>query len=301
MKKIAFSIWMNIPGSKPLPEYISISEKTNSLLEKEGYEIALFTDPIPNNEISDLLYNSPNKQIVHKCVNFSDWLRLYKIVELLESGYDEVMYKDLDIIMFEVPKNYGMMRECFLQQDEINSPINKVWLRGCNGLLRMNQSHLEIIKEHLKEVENHIRKKKGFLNHCYPFDYHYKIENEIGYLKNHQMIGSFAQPLFTTLDKAKDAVKLSGFLYGEKLKFHSSNITGYLLKDFRAEVEKAEELRDYFESYNWDNVQDDVFALFRKFSDKLRIRPNYNSDRSILKNMIKNYGYMFKNEPYIIQ
>ena len=90
MKKIAFSIWMNIPGSKPLPEYISISEKTNSLLEKEGYEIALFTDPIPNNEISDLLYNSPNKQIVHKCVNFSDWLRLYKIVELLESGYDEV-------------------------------------------------------------------------------------------------------------------------------------------------------------------------------------------------------------------
>ena len=115
------------------------------------------------------------------------------------------------------------------------------------------------------------------------------------------MIGSFAQPLFTTLDKAKDAVKLSGFLYGEKLKFHSSNITGYLLKDFRAEVEKAEELRDYFESYNWDNVQDDVFALFRKFSDKLRIRPNYNSDRSILKNMIKNYGYMFKNEPYIIQ
>lgn len=203
MKRVAFSVWPYHEGNKPKEEVTRINEMSKKVLV--DFEHQLETRFEPFDRWSELLFEgSHSPYTVKDYTNWSDYIRVVRILELFEQGYDEVLYFDYDLLIFEQPTSYGCAIEGHFEGDDtgdIESTF-KFWCRGVNCVYYVNRSHIELIEKHLKSLRDYIRSVNGKVKHCYPMNHLSFIEEEIGYVKGYYLFGSMDDANFCTREKS---------------------------------------------------------------------------------------------------
>lgn len=300
MSKIAFSVWPDIPSipnSGNIPDGIqNVHKVSEDTLIKSGFEVKVFneetvdkyhTNPILNKMLE---YATDNKRWYSK---ISDILRLIYMRELLDS-YDEVMYLDMDLLLLQVPDKFGLAIETHLQQDQSHNPIDKFWMKGVNAFIYLNKNHIDLMDEMLEANYNCIINSNYNPKYCYAQSYLWPIENTVGVTHNIWLFGSPTEPLFCTEKKIIESMYLAGLIYNFTPKIYGVNMMGSRdHSGLESHIHMIHEINELMTNQSLNKEE-----ILSHFSEKVRIRPNYNSDRTYLKNWIKENQYLFKGEPY---
>ena len=278
MKKLAFSVWPNLPGDIPCPQSLmSRSLDREKLLSDWGFEFRHVSrcdhDPFVNT-----LVDRYTKRNVRKATCISDYTRVAEMVHVLEvEGYDEVFYLDYDFHCWSPPSGYGVALQCNFQPDEDGNPA-KLWYRGVNAVYYFGKQHLPILKRHLKLLQEHIINRDYNLIHCYPMNFFAEIEEKIGYVPGYWILGSLVSTKGWCPDYVEKLIHLA--VYAGDMPSNNFiaglNLMGSCSEDeekLKMEQNRAEEimakLNKNFPYYPLEQLQEEF--------QKVRIRPNYNS------------------------
>lgn len=277
MRRVAFSVW---PKSEKNPIKESIQHHREYTLQTlQSFDNIFVQDKFePFDECSELLWNK-YKETVKFYTNWSDYIRITTLIDLLDK-YDEALYFDYDLVLFEEPSDYG----CFLQlhletetnHDDIYN-LRKFWFRGTNGAYYLQKKHLPFLKNHYNDICDMIRKTKGNVKYTYPMNYMNHIEENIGYIPGYYLFGSLEEPSFCTLQKTKELVAFTGKYFGNRYqKISGINLMGSRKDDFYKTFEAFESLRKECETYENEDIE--------KLKESIRntpvpIRVNYHSNQ----------------------
>jgi hypothetical protein len=274
MKRLAFSVWPDLPKNKPLPDYLrNKAESRLELLESGGFEFFHLSSCDQDDYARKLVERYNLKPSIRKATSISDYTRVAEMVKLLENGVDEIFYLDYDFHLWELPKGYGVSLESHILPDEDGSPV-KLWYRGQNSTYYLSKDHLPILKRHLGYLQDYLKKTDFQPKYCYPMNYLWEFEQDIGYIPGYRDVGTFAcgQVWYETVEKI---LQLSVFL-GD---MPDTSITGVNLRgssnlDFGGISTEFQEISKLRDSTNAGKFSEEEVRSILK---GLRIRPNYNS------------------------
>ncbi|BCG50134.1 hypothetical protein [Ralstonia phage RP13] len=297
MKKIQFSVWPAVKFNGPLPDVLmSVRDKLSlKVLQDAGFETVIRTDIDESDPILAMMlpHAAPN---VRWFTKISDYVRLKYIKEYLDAGYDEILYTDLDMVITEAPKSFGVAYEMHLQttSGDGTGPITKFWSKGVNCTYYINQSHRPQFEEHLKNVTADIIAAGGNPKFCYPANSMWMMEEGIGHIQNWFHFGSFKEPDFCTVDNIIQCLTLYTAMYGKIgdviPQIKAVNAMGTRdLAGLTEEVDKVFAINKTIEGLTVSEEM--VRAVVARFEPNVRIRPNYNSQdsRKIIWNLIQKY------------
>lgn len=296
MKKIAFSVWPTQIPNNPIPQkLIELRETSVQKLKDWGWKVQLLEsmdDEITSKLISMNIFDKPSK-----FTKVSDCMRVVHMKKLLEQGdVESVFYFDFDLLILNEPESFGCCIETHLQQDQLGNPIDKYWLKGVNSCYHLNKSHLNQLNKHIEDLKETIIKSQYKPKFCYPMNYIYPIE-EIGYVEGYWNLGSFNEPTFCSEKKVYDCLMLWKFLTGKEIVLNGYNMMGF--RDLSQLDEHIELTKSIFKKASNEYSEEYVLnELLPKFSNKLRLRPNYNSDRTLLKQFKSKYQHLFQGISY---
>jgi hypothetical protein len=277
MKKLAFSVWPELPNDRPCPTaLLQRAKKRESVLSISGFEFKGVTR-CDQDEVAIELAARYTKRNVRKATSISDYTRVAEMIKSLESGYDEVMYLDYDFHIWAPPSNYGVALQCNLQADENGNPA-KLWYRGVNAVYYFSQEHLPLLKRHLEALQTYIIKTDFNPTYCYPMNYMAELEETVGYIPGYWILGSvfrsgafcpeYTEKLIHLAVYAKD-VPVGKFIEGINLMGSDySEESGFSLEQKRAEEIKLK-LEEEYPYFTLEDIQKDL--------SEVRLRPNYNS------------------------
>lgn len=300
MKRIAFSVWPGHKGNQPKPEIVKVNERSKAVLA--GFEHVLVTDFEPFDECSQLLFDKFHSPYsIKDYTNWSDYIRVVKILEFLESGYDEVLYFDFDLLIFEKPNYYGCAIEGHFEgPDREMLATEKFWFRGVNCTYYVNKSHVQHIKNHLTSLQEYIRSCNGSVKHCYPMNHLSHIEEEIGYVDGFYLFGSMDDPGFCTREKSLNFVKFAEDFMDDD-RYHSLkavNMMGSKKNSQEGNIDVYEEMREYLKMTPSTSEEiEKIKEVIRNVVKPLRV--NYGSTK--MRNKLKVYlGKSEENESFTL-
>lgn len=278
MKKLAFSVWPELPNDVPCPQsLLDRSKQREKTLSEWGFEFRHVTR-CDHDSVVRTLVERYTKRNVRKATSISDYTRVAEMVYALEvEKYDEVFYLDYDFHCWSQPTGYGVPLQCNLQPDENGNPV-KLWYRGINCAYYLGGHHLPILKRHLKLLQDYIISKDYNPAYCYPMNFLAEIEESIGYVPGYWLLGSFVRTKSYCPQYVEKLIHLA--VYGGDMP-NTNFIEGLNLMGsdydtetgFRSEQERAEEIRDAlnqkFPYYTLEELREELKSV--------RLRPNYNS------------------------
>lgn len=296
MKKYAFSVWPGVDQDPPRQSLIAIRNYSVKVLEADGWEVGLQSRFDEFDKYSTALFSKfKNPVTVKDYTNYSDYVRLITLREKLET-YDEVMYFDYDLFILEAPTGFGCAVEIHFSNDENSPDINKTdkfWFRGVNCTINLNKSHIPILDAHIFEIQEDIIKNNGKPKHCYPMNYMWRIEEQIGYIPGYYLFGSLEEPGYCTEEKILLSVETMVALFGEEHgKISAVNLMGSRKDDFVKIAIAFEELSGKIGTS--DKGDSFIKRVIRKTSKPIRV--NYGA--SLIRDRVKNW---VQEEPSLFQ
>jgi len=212
--KIAFSVWPDLPGNEPLPDYLrERAEQRRQVLSSGGFDFIHIGD-CDQDEIAkrmvERFYDLPT---VRQATAISDYVRVVTLIQLLEKEKcDEVFYLDYDFHLWEPPSKHGITLESHISPDENGKP-SKLWYRGQNSTYYLAQKHLPILRNHLRQLRLTIYTKaqngRYRPKHTYPMNHLQEFENQVGFIPGYRHIASETQHGPTWHDTTVAALQLS--------------------------------------------------------------------------------------------
>jgi hypothetical protein len=278
MKKLAFSVWPDLPHNPSCPQsLLNRSKQREELLNQHGFDFR-HLGRCDHDEVSKTLASRYTKKHIRKATSISDYIRVAEMVFALEKeGYDEVFYLDYDFHLWSPPENYGVALQCNLQPDENGEPT-KLWYRGINSVYYLGQKHLPILKRHQKLLQDYIIGKDYNPAYCYPMNFLAEIEESIGYVPGYWLLGSFVRTNSYCPGYVEKLIHLALFAgdmpkgkFIEGINLMGSDYdteSGFLAEQTRAEEIKMK-LEKRYPYYTLEELREELKSV--------RLRPNYNS------------------------
>jgi hypothetical protein len=278
MKKLAFSVWPDLPYNPTCPESLLVrSKEREKILNSAGFEFRHLSR-CDHDDVAKTLAERYTRKNIRKATSISDYIRVAEMVFALEEeGYDEVFYLDYDFHCWSPPSRYGVALQCNLQPDDNGVPM-KLWYRGINSVYYLGKHHLAILKRHLKLLQDYIISKNYNPSYCYPMNFLAEIEETVGYVPGYWLLGSFVRthsycPAYVEklihLAVYSGDMPKSGFIEGLNLMGSDYDTeTGFLAEQTRAE-EIKDKLEREFPYFSLEEIREELAGI--------RLRPNYNS------------------------
>lgn len=294
MKKYAFSYWPNIFVQPPKEQLSPIRNESIKILESDGFLVECVDTFGKFDKWAALLIDAFKDQpTVKDYTNFSDYGRVVHLREKLDQ-YDEVLYFDYDLLILDSPKQYGVGLECHFSNDENKPDIkltDKFWFRGVNCAIYLSKKHIPILDSHLEDMREVIEKTKGKVQHCYPMDLIWRLEEQVGYIPGYYLFGSLEEPGYCTEEKVLYSLALfEDFLGTEYAKIQAVNLMGSRQKlDFVTTANQYKILSDAPRNFTLDDIRD----VIQKTTKPIRV--NYGA--AIIRRKMKEW--VFSNPMFL--